>query len=75
MSLKNLSAVLKCMGNDDLVTLKADDDGDKLCLMFENPGQRQRLQRARFSLPKPPRSAARTRAVARTLWQCAERGF
>ena len=38
MSLKNLSAVLKCMGSEDVMTLKADDDGDKLCLMFENPG-------------------------------------
>jgi hypothetical protein len=43
MSLKNMAAVLKCMGNDDVVTLKADDDGDKLCLMFESPGTRRAL--------------------------------
>lgn len=38
MNLKSLASVLKCMGIDDTVTLKADDDGDKLTLMFESPG-------------------------------------
>jgi len=38
MNLKSLASVLKCMGNDDVVTLKADDDGDRLTLMFESPG-------------------------------------
>lgn len=39
MSLKSLAMVLKVMGNDDTVTLKADDDGDRLTLMFEAPDQ------------------------------------
>uniref|UniRef100_A0A7S0RT56 DNA sliding clamp PCNA n=1 Tax=Chlamydomonas leiostraca TaxID=1034604 RepID=A0A7S0RT56_9CHLO len=39
LSLKSLAAVLKCMGNDDTLTMKADDDGDKLTLMFEAPDQ------------------------------------
>jgi hypothetical protein len=39
LSLKSLASVLKCMGNDDTVTMKADDDGDRLTLMFEAPDQ------------------------------------
>lgn len=37
MSLANLSKVLKCSGNDDIVTLKANDDGDTVTFMFESP--------------------------------------
>lgn len=35
----NLSKVLKCAGNDDIITLKADDNGDTLTLMFESEKQ------------------------------------
>jgi proliferating cell nuclear antigen len=35
----NLSKVLKCAGNEDVVTLKAEDTADALTLMFESPNQ------------------------------------
>lgn len=35
----NMAKILKCAGNDDLITLKAEDDGDSLTLMFESPAQ------------------------------------
>lgn len=33
------SQVLKCCNNDDIVTLKADDNGDSMTFMFENQSQ------------------------------------
>jgi proliferating cell nuclear antigen len=33
----NMSKILKMMGNDDVMTMKAEDKGDTLTLMFENP--------------------------------------
>ncbi|GFH58581.1 pcna-like protein [Chaetoceros tenuissimus] len=35
----NMSKILKCAGNDDVITLKAEDTADALTLMFESPGQ------------------------------------
>lgn len=35
----NLSKILKCAGNDDIVTLKSDENADTLTLMFESPEQ------------------------------------
>ena len=35
----NLSKILKCAGNEDVLTLKAEDNGEKLALMFESPSQ------------------------------------
>mmetsp|Transcript_12527 Transcript_12527/g.15735 ORF Transcript_12527/g.15735 Transcript_12527/m.15735 type:complete len:262 (+) Transcript_12527:121-906(+) len=34
-----VSKILKCAGNDDVITLKAEDEGEKLTLMFESPNQ------------------------------------
>jgi len=39
MSLANLAKVLKCAGGDDIVTLKANDDGDTVTFMFESPSE------------------------------------
>lgn len=39
LNLGNLSKILKCAGNDDAVTLKAEDEPDTLTLMFENEKQ------------------------------------
>jgi proliferating cell nuclear antigen len=39
MSLGNLAKILKCAGNDDIVTLKAADDGDTVTFMFESPSE------------------------------------
>jgi len=35
----NMSKILKCAGNDDIITLKADDSAETLTLMFEAPSQ------------------------------------
>ncbi|KAH0454217.1 hypothetical protein IEQ34_016141 [Dendrobium chrysotoxum] len=39
MNLNNVSKLLKCAGNDDIITIKADDGGDTVTFMFENPKQ------------------------------------
>lgn len=39
LSLNNLAKILKCAGNDDIVTMKAADDGDTVTLMFESPSE------------------------------------
>ena len=33
----NLSKVVRCAGPDDVITLKAEDEGDELTLLFESP--------------------------------------
>mmetsp|Transcript_24423 Transcript_24423/g.30057 ORF Transcript_24423/g.30057 Transcript_24423/m.30057 type:complete len:260 (+) Transcript_24423:87-866(+) len=33
----NMSKILKCAGNDDIITLKSEDTADALTLMFEHP--------------------------------------
>ena len=35
----SMAKILKCAGNDDILTLKADDVGDSLTFMFESPKQ------------------------------------
>lgn len=35
----NLAKILKCAGNDDVVTLKCEEDSDNLTLVFESPNQ------------------------------------
>lgn len=39
VNLGNLSKILKCAGNDDIITLKAEDSADTLTLMFESNRQ------------------------------------
>jgi len=39
ISTANMTKILKCAGNDDIITLKAEEDGDSLTLMFESPSQ------------------------------------
>ncbi|KAI3734929.1 hypothetical protein L6452_14411 [Arctium lappa] len=39
MNLGNMAKMLKCAGNDDIVTIKADDGGDCVTFMFESPNQ------------------------------------
>ena len=34
-----MGKILKCAGNDDIITLKAEDEGDSLALVFESPSQ------------------------------------
>ena len=35
----NLGKILKCAGNDDIITLKSEEDTDSLGMMFESPNQ------------------------------------
>ncbi|KAJ3300242.1 hypothetical protein HK104_002804 [Borealophlyctis nickersoniae] len=37
ISLASLSKILKCAGNEDVVTIKSEEDGDILSLVFESP--------------------------------------
>lgn len=39
MNLSNMSKMLKCAGNDDIITLKADDGSDTVTFMFESPSK------------------------------------
>lgn len=39
INLGSLAKVLKCADNDDTITLKAEDSGDAVTFMFENPKQ------------------------------------
>lgn len=50
MSLGNLAKILKCAGNDDIVTMKAADDGDTVTFMFESPSEYSSSSRGQLSL-------------------------
>ncbi|KAL2644292.1 hypothetical protein R1flu_011879 [Riccia fluitans] len=39
MNLTNMAKLLKCAGNDDIITIKADDGGDSVTFIFESPNQ------------------------------------
>jgi len=39
MSLTSMSKILRCAANDDSITIKAEDEPDKVTFMFENPKQ------------------------------------
>ncbi|GMN41367.1 hypothetical protein TIFTF001_010585 [Ficus carica] len=39
MNLNNMAKMLKCAGNDDIVTIKAADSADSVTFMFESPNQ------------------------------------
>jgi len=39
INLSSMSKVLKCSGSDDIITLKAEDNGDQVTFMFESPKQ------------------------------------
>jgi len=39
INLQSMAKVLKCCNNDDIVTLKSDDNGDTMTFMFENSNQ------------------------------------
>ncbi|XP_062154581.1 proliferating cell nuclear antigen-like [Alnus glutinosa] len=39
MNLNNMAKMLKCAGDKDVVTIKADDGGDSITFMFESPTQ------------------------------------
>ncbi|XP_062817165.1 proliferating cell nuclear antigen isoform X2 [Anolis carolinensis] len=43
VNLGSMSKVLKCAGNDDIITLRAEDNADTLVLVFETPRARVQL--------------------------------
>lgn len=36
MKLQNLSKILKCAANDDIITMKSEDNGDTITFVFES---------------------------------------
>ena len=53
--IKLQSKMLKCAGNDDIITMKADDTGDVVTFMFESPGESPPLSPTHpISEPTPP---------------------
>jgi len=48
LSIASMAKILKIAGNNDIVTLRADDEGDALTFMFETPKQ-TRLSSSRSS--------------------------
>ena len=42
LNLASITKMLKCANNDDAITLKAEDQGDTLTLMFESPSESPR---------------------------------
>jgi len=43
--------MLKCAGNDDIITMKADDNGDTVTFMFESKGARPPARRTPRATP------------------------
>ena len=39
VNLTSMSKILKCAGNEDTITLRAEDNVDTLALVFEAPNQ------------------------------------
>lgn len=39
INLGSMAKILKCAGNEDIITLKSEDEGDQVSFMFENPKQ------------------------------------
>jgi len=37
INLNSMNKILKCSGNDDVITIKADDGGDMVTFIFESP--------------------------------------
>jgi proliferating cell nuclear antigen PCNA len=54
LTLGSMAKVLKCAGNDDIITLKAEDTGDQVSFMFETPSTLP-TQTHTLLLSPPPR--------------------
>ncbi|KAG1670861.1 Proliferating cell nuclear antigen [Nymphon striatum] len=39
MNLPSMAKILRCSSNDDVITIRAQDDGDEVSFMFESPNQ------------------------------------
>jgi hypothetical protein len=65
------SKMLKCAGNDDIITMKADDNGDVVTFMFENKGACLRAAQRRGSGGGSRLTARRPARLQHTLASCA----
>ncbi|KAM1794661.1 hypothetical protein FF1_034849 [Malus domestica] len=57
MNLDNMSKMLRCARNDDIITIKADDGSDTITFMFESPN---------LMFPKLKRKDKRHKAIIQT---------
>jgi len=44
INLTNMAKIMKCAGNDDSVTLRANEDGDTITFIFDSPNQERQSQ-------------------------------
>lgn len=51
MNLGNMSKMLKCAGNDDIITIKGDDGSDTVTFMFESPSKLSSFSWTRLVFP------------------------
>lgn len=42
INLSSMAKILKCSGNDDIITLKAEDNGDQVAFLFESPSNKRK---------------------------------
>ncbi|GFP82403.1 proliferating cell nuclear antigen [Phtheirospermum japonicum] len=50
MNLDNMAKMLKCTGNDDIITIKADDGSDTVNFMFESPRYEKKSSSSRDAI-------------------------
>lgn len=41
--INSMSKILKCASNDDIITIKADDEADTVTFVFESPSKFEKL--------------------------------
>merc|ERR1712232_596321 len=51
INIQSMTKILKCAGNDDAVTLRADDDGDTITFIFENPNKVSEVEGDSLAIP------------------------
>ena len=62
--------MLKCAGNDDVITMKADDNGDTVTFMFENKGACPRGRQGAAARSPGTLSFKSSRAGSEALTPC-----
>lgn len=58
INLRTLASVLKCSSNDDIITIRAEDDGDSAILIFESPSAFASTRPPPLRLQPPPAATA-----------------
>ena len=56
MNLTSMSKILRCAANDDIITIKAQDQADNVTFMFESPNQEKVCKLGTFQPPVEMRS-------------------